>query len=57
MLSYDLVMGSEPENSRYGVSRAGGQEAVEISENRHTFLHSYTFVVLDGNAVEREISC
>jgi hypothetical protein len=34
-----------------------GQEAVEIGENRHSFLHSYTFVVLDGNEVERAISC
>jgi hypothetical protein len=34
-----------------------GQEAVEIGENRHTFLHSFTFVVWDGNEVEREISC
>jgi hypothetical protein len=34
-----------------------GQEAVKISENRHTLLHSFTFVVWDGNEVEREISC
>jgi hypothetical protein len=33
-----------------------GQEVVEIGENRHSFLHSYTFVVLDGNAVQRAIS-
>ena len=34
-----------------------GQEAVEIGENRHTFLHSFTFVVWDGNEVKREIGC
>ena len=34
-----------------------GQEAVEIGENRHTLLHSFTFVVWDGNEVEREIIC
>ena len=49
-------MGSEPENA--GTAFHGqGQEAVEIGEDRHTFLHSFTFVAWDGNEVEREISC
>jgi hypothetical protein len=48
-------MGSEPENRRYSAS-GWGQEAVGIGENRHTFLHSFTFVGWGGNEVEREIS-
>jgi len=56
-LSYDLAMGSEPENRPVQRFTGRGQEAVEIGENRHTFLHIFTFVVWDGAEVEREISC
>jgi hypothetical protein len=53
----DLAMGSEPENRPVQRFTGRGQEAVEIGENRHTFLHSLTSVVWNGNEVKREISC
>jgi hypothetical protein len=50
-------MGTEPRDSPVQRFTGWGQEAVEIGENRYTFLYSFPFVVLGGNEVEREISC
>jgi len=47
VLSYDLAMGSEREKSLH----APGPEAVEIVENFHGLLHSFTSVGL-GHSCE-----
>jgi hypothetical protein len=54
MLSNDLAIGSRIAGTAF---HGQGQEVGEIGENRHSFLHSYTFVVLVRNEVERAISC
>ena len=53
MLSNDLQLALRIAGTAF---HGQGQEVVEIGENRHSFLHSYTFVVLGGNEVERAIS-